>query len=72
VKNTTNTTVSLTPKLPNVTLPPDSANLEIPAVNGSNNIDNVLGYIVYIVAFLGIASVGVLFLLFKNSVAENE
>ena len=71
-KNTTNTTASLTPKLPNVTLPPDSANLEIPATNGSNNIDTVLGYIVYIVAFLGIASVGVLFLLFKNSVAENE
>jgi len=71
-KNVTNTSASLAPKLPNVTLPPDSANLEIPAVNGSNNIDKVLGYIVYIVAFLGIASVGVLFLLFKNSVAENE
>lgn len=44
--------------------------LEVPATSGTNGIDGALGYMVYVVAFLGIVSVGVLFMLFKNSLAE--
>lgn len=61
----------LKPK-PKVTPAPAAkpGNLEIPAMSGTNNIDGPIGYVAYIVAFLGLVSVGVLFLLFKNSIGE--
>lgn len=44
---------------------------EVPVASKSN-LDSPLGYLVYVVLFLGIAAVGVLFMLFRNSLAEDE
>lgn len=37
-----------------------------------NNVDSPLGYLVYVVLLLGLGSVGVLFMLFRNSLADED
>jgi hypothetical protein len=78
--NDTNKTTSVQlPQLPPVkkpnttnytTVSSDNA-FEIPIV-AKNNLDSPLGYILYIIVFLGICAIGVLFMLFKSSLAEDE
>ncbi len=45
--------------------------LEAP-VSSTNNLDSPLGYLVWVILLLGVAAVGVLFMLFRNSLAEDE
>jgi hypothetical protein len=45
--------------------------LEAP-VTSKSNVDSPLGYLLYVVLFLGVAAVGVLFMLFRNSLSEEE
>jgi len=45
--------------------------LEAPATT-KNNLDSPLGYVVYVVLLLGVGAVGVLFMLFRNSLAEDD
>jgi hypothetical protein len=53
---------------------PMNNELEIPSgsVGSAGNLDKPLGYLVYIVLLLGVGSVGVLFFLFKNSMADES
>jgi hypothetical protein len=37
-----------------------------------NNVDSPLGYLVYVVLLLGVGAVGVLFMLFRNSLADDD
>jgi hypothetical protein len=41
-----------------------------PPVTVKSNLDTPLAYLVYVVLFLGVGAVGVLFMLFKNSLAD--
>ncbi|MFH0885124.1 MAG: hypothetical protein V1861_05435 [Candidatus Micrarchaeota archaeon] len=45
--------------------------LEAPAPT-KNDVDSPLGYLVYVVLLLGIGAVGVLFMLFRNSLADDD
>jgi hypothetical protein len=43
-----------------------------PPVTSKSNLDSPLGYLVYVVLFLGVGAVGVLFMLFRNSLADES
>ena len=49
-----------------------SNEIDMPVATSSGNIDSVLGYLVYFVIILGIGTLGLMFMLFKNSLAEDE
>ncbi|MCI0504277.1 hypothetical protein L0Y65_06240 [Candidatus Micrarchaeota archaeon] len=45
--------------------------LEAPAAT-TNNLDSPLGYMIYVVLLLGVGAVGVLFMMFKNSLSDDD
>lgn len=49
-----------------------SNEMEIPAASAASGVDEMFGYLFYIVLLLGVGSIGVLFMLFKNTLAEEE
>jgi hypothetical protein len=46
--------------------------IQMPAENTTGKLDSVLGYLSYVILFLGILTVAVLFMLFRNSLEEDE
>lgn len=56
--------------------PAANGEIEVPAATATagtaGNLDTPLNYMLYLVLLLGVGSVGVLFFLFKNSMAEDE
>jgi hypothetical protein len=74
-----NTTAQVAPPPPQVKVEPKKSTvpmnneLDIPSASkgSAGNLDTPLNYLVYIVLLLGVGSVGVLFFLFKNSMAED-
>ena len=46
--------------------------MDIPATSAASGVDEMFGYLFYIVLLLGVGAIGVLFMLFKNTLAEEE
>lgn len=46
--------------------------ITIPTSSASGRVDSIINYLVYVVLFLGIVSVGVLFMLFRNSLVDED
>jgi hypothetical protein len=66
-------TMPVLPKAPDKALAALAKNeIEVPAVTSNGKPDSVVGYLAYAILFLGIVSVGVLFLLFRKSLAEDD
>ncbi|MFH0738204.1 MAG: hypothetical protein V1827_06175 [Candidatus Micrarchaeota archaeon] len=49
-----------------------SNEIDMSGTTSSGNLDSALGYVVYVLIILGIGTLGLLFMLFKNSLAEDE
>ncbi len=54
-----------------VTKLPEKQEFEAP-VPTTNNVDSPLGYLIYVVLLLGVGAVGVLFMLFRNSLTDED
>ncbi|MEW6748561.1 MAG: hypothetical protein AB1295_02555 [Candidatus Micrarchaeota archaeon] len=50
----------------------DSNEIEVPANTAASGVDGMFGYLFYVVLLLGLGAIGVLFMLFKNTLAEEE
>ena len=46
--------------------------LTLPATTSKGNLDSILGYLGYVIMLLGVVTVAVLFVMFRNSLAEDE
>jgi hypothetical protein len=46
--------------------------LMVPTTNTGNKLDTVVSYLAYVVLFLGIVSVSLLFMMFRNSLSDEE
>jgi len=49
-----------------------SNEMDIPANTAASSVDGMFGYLFYVVLLLGLGAIGLLFLLFKNTLAEEE